>query len=177
MTTHLTENFPSRRARDGKGIGKKESLVVRKYNSCPVPRSLAQRLIEIEAISFSWENRNGFWFGLPLTFNSSQRTAFKVLWDNFCRGNNLPIPNERIMSGVIGETTHIYHLFKRHDARIFGVFVGDGKGYFWLRLPEKAASLTLESNLEFLDARRQLLSSASESDRPFDDLNPSNSLP
>jgi hypothetical protein len=102
----------------------------------PVSRSLARRLVESEVISFSWENRNALWFGVVLTFSPAQVCCFKVLWDNFLRGN-LPIPNERILSGVRGETTHIYHYFKRHDAWLRKVIVGDGRGNFWLRIPSQ----------------------------------------
>jgi len=109
----------------------------------PIPRRVAERLAQLGLVSFSWDNRNAFWFGLVLTFSPSQRACFKVLWDNLFKGN-LPVPNERILCGVRGETTHIYHYFKRHDAWRCRVIVGDGRGNFWLRLPS-ASELDSES--------------------------------
>jgi len=118
----------SERRRISKGPRSKEQ-----FFPAPIARSLAQRLVEHEIIFFSWENRNALWFGLVLTFSLSQLACFKVLWENFLRGN-LPIPNERILCGLRGDTTHIYHLFKRHPAWK-RVIVGDGRGNFWLQLP------------------------------------------
>lgn len=120
-----------------------------KFLPAPIARSLAQRLVEHEIILFSWENRNALWFGLVLTFSPSQLACFKVLWENFLRGN-LPIPNERVLCGLRGDTTHIYHLFKRHDAWK-RVIVGDGRGNFWLQLPgHTLATQDVDPNEEVL---------------------------
>ena len=104
------------------------------HSAVYVPQSLAKRLLEDELIRFSWEHRHALWFGIPMTFSDGQRACWKVLWDNFFRGN-LPVPNERLFSGYYGKTTHIYHLFKRHDAWLKEIIVGDGRGGFWLRVP------------------------------------------
>jgi hypothetical protein len=106
----------------------------------PVHRAFAAHLVELELVSFSWEDRHALWFGLVLTFSSGQLSCFKVLWNNFLRGN-LPIPNERILCGLRGNTTHVYHLFKRHAAWK-QVIAGDGRGNFWLRFPSQGGVTT-----------------------------------
>ncbi len=129
-------------------IQAEKSRVVPKFRfePRPVSRSLPIRLEELEKIYFSLNHRHAYWFGLVLTFSAKQAACWKVLWDNLFRGN-LPIPNERILSACDGETTHIYHHFKRHDAWTKEIIVGDGKGNFWLRLPSEADALPERANL------------------------------
>lgn len=114
--------------------------------SAAIPRAIARKLAEEDIVRFSWENQNALWFGIVLTFSPSQLACFKVLWENFLNGN-LPVPNQRVLCGLHGNTTHIYHLFKRHVAWK-RVIVGDGRGNFWLRIPDslREASVRASNN-------------------------------
>lgn len=109
---------------------------MRKYKPQHCSKSLAHKLVELELVAFSPADHHLLWFGMVLSLSVAQCACFQVLWDNFLRGN-LPVPGGRILNGYPrGSTSHLSHLFKRSDAWTEKVIVGDGRGNFWLRLPD-----------------------------------------
>jgi hypothetical protein len=123
---------------------------VSRFEPSPIPRSVASRLLESEVVAFSWEHRTALWFGRVFTFSDAQVACWKVLWENFFKGN-LPIPNEQILRGVRGDTTHIYHHFKRHDAWKKSIIVGNGRGNFWLRIPPEETTFAINGQPQHHD--------------------------
>jgi hypothetical protein len=107
-----------------------------KYNGKHLPKSLARKLVDLELVTFSPENHHALWFDDVLTLSIAQCACFQVLWNNFLFYGNLPIPGGRVLNGYVGgNSSHLADLFKRNPAWK-EIIVGNGKGQFWLRLPD-----------------------------------------
>jgi hypothetical protein len=120
-------------------------------------------LLEKRLVLYDRDNDHALWFDTVLTFVGSQKSCFQVMWDNFLRGN-LPLPNERIMSAWCGSSTHLSYIFKRHEVWKKDIVVGDGRGNFWLNVPQDVID-HLESAIPVLKYGRVIRDNLPDSDR------------
>lgn len=97
--------------------------------------AVVQSFIDRGYISYRSGDYSLFWFGAVHTFNQGGRHCMESFWQNLLRGN-LPIPQERVIRAWVGESTHISYLLKR-TTLWKRVVVGDGKGNYWLHIPEE----------------------------------------
>src|SRR5262249_14010898 len=123
----------------------KETLSVERSQPVNIRKDRIRELLETGAVLYDQENRRAVWFWHVLTFSIAQNICFEVLWKNFLQGN-LPIPQERVLAGWRGSSTHVSFLFKRHPAWTNGIIVGDGRGNLWLNVPSDGDPMALPSD-------------------------------
>lgn len=96
---------------------------------------VVQKLIEGNYISYQNGDYSLMWLGLVHTMNEGARHCFQILWKNFLRGN-LPMEQARLLASWHGTSPQIADLLKRQSLWKT-VIVGDGRGNFWLHVPEE----------------------------------------
>ncbi len=100
-----------------------------------LPRRVPEGLLAQGRIQYDFKIRQLIWLDECIMFSKARNVCVAVFWDNLFRGN-LPIPQERILGEWDGESTYLSYLFKR-DSAWGRIIVGDGKGNFWLHVPEE----------------------------------------
>ena len=93
------------------------------------------RLLSSGLVQYDHEYFRAVWLDWIFTFSDGQNLCWNNLWQNFLRGN-LPLPQQSALKGWPGNSSYMADIFKRHPAWKT-VIVSDGKGNFWLHLPEE----------------------------------------
>src|SRR5262249_46803140 len=109
--------------------------VVRKPHPPRLPESFIQDLLDNEIVRYEPMFSRAVWFGITLLFSYGRNEIFRILWENFLKGN-VPIQQRDIFARARWPgVTNMSNLFKR-SLEWEEVIASDGNGWYWLHIPE-----------------------------------------